>query len=312
MAPKQALPGSKRKKPAHPFRSAVFRGLGVVLPPLITVLIFIWVGSTVNQYMLKPVNAAMCEMLVSATAEIRTDLTPDDNVGRIATDQGREYYLLNEEEYIPLPVFNTVNNVYRQQREEPMPHTGLGVYRSYVEHRFLRPYYVIPFLLCIFMLILYLLGKFMAAGIGRFFLGLFEGGVNRVPLVRSVYSGVKQVSDFMFREQEFSFNRVVAVEYPRKGMWSLGFVTGESFADLHTAAREPVLAVFIPCSPLPLTGFTVNCVRSECIDLNMTFDQACQFLISCGVIVPPQQLTHLARQPAAILPGAKPADAAPS
>ena len=89
-----------------------------------------------------------------------------------------------------------------------------------------------PFFLLIFTLLLYLLGKFMAAGIGRFFWNIFERGIiDRVPLVRNVYSGVKQVTDFMFNERDFEFTRVVAVEYPRKGIWSIGFVTSESFLE---------------------------------------------------------------------------------
>jgi uncharacterized membrane protein len=170
-----------------------------------------------------------------------------------------------------------------------VPQTSHGIYRRFVELKYLKAYYIIPFLLSIFMLLIYLLGKFMAAGIGRFFWNLLEQAILRLPLVRNVYSGVKQVSDFMFNERDFEFTRVVAVEYPRKGIWSIGFVTSESFLDIRAAANEPILAVYIPCSPLPLTGYTVNCLRSECVDLNMTFDQACQFMISCGVIVPPHQ-----------------------
>jgi uncharacterized membrane protein len=87
--------------------------------------------------------------------------------------------------------------------------------------------------------------------------------------------------------------RIVAVEYPRKGIWSLGFVTSESLAAIHDAADEPVLAVLVPGSPMPVTGCTITVRKSECIDLNLTFDQACQFIVSCGVVVPPQQIWHM-------------------
>ncbi len=97
----------------------------------------------------------------------------------------------------------------------------------------------------------------------------------------------------MFSDTEIQFNRVVAIEYPRKGAWSLGFVTGEGLADIRTAANELVLNVFVPSSPMPLTGWTLILPKSEVIDLDMTIDQACQFLISCGVVVPQQQLVSL-------------------
>jgi uncharacterized membrane protein len=276
---------------AHAFRRAVFRGLGVLFPPLATVLIFIWAGSTINQYVLRPVTASAREALVWAVGDIRTDVTPAGPGLRTGYILHRPYYRLDDEKYVPLSVYELVK---KDPGEEGLPQTSQGVYRRYVELRFLPSYYVLPFILLIFTLLLYLLGKFMAAGIGRFFWSVFERGIiDRVPLVRNVYSGVKQVTDFMFNERDFEFTRVVAVEYPRKGIWSIGFVTSESFLELRAAANEPVLAVYIPFSPLPLTGCTVNCLRSECIDLNMTFDQACQYLISCGVIVPPHQIPHV-------------------
>ena len=124
--------------------------------------------------------------------------------------------------------------------------------------------------------------KWLAAHWDRFVLHL--------PGVRAVYSAVKQVSDFIFSERELRVTRVVAVEFPRKGVWSIGFVTGESLSAIYDAAGEPVLTVLIPYSPLPVTGCTIAVRKSECIDLNITFDQACQFIVSCGVVVPPQQL----------------------
>ncbi|MDZ7616243.1 MAG: DUF502 domain-containing protein, partial [Patescibacteria group bacterium] len=150
-------------------------------------------------------------------------------------------------------------------------------------------------------------GKFMAAGIGRFFWSLFERGVHRLPMVSSVYASVKQVTDFLFSETNIQYTRVVAVEYPRAGIWSLGFVTGESFADIRSIANEPVVSVLMCTSPAPMTGFTITVRKSEIIDLNVTIDQALQFVISCGVVVPPQQVmewTASSEGPAALEPPA--------
>ena len=73
----------------------------------------------------------------------------------------------------------------------------------------------------------------------------------------------------------------------------MGFVTSESLGAIHEAAGEPVLAVLMPYSPMPVTGCTITVRKSECIDLNITFDQACQFIVSCGVVVPPQQIWQM-------------------
>ncbi len=113
-----------------------------------------------------------------------------------------------------------------------------------------------------------------------------------MPGVRSVYSAIKQVTDFVFSEKEMTFTRIVAVEFPCKGSWSVGFVTGESLKTIRDALDEPVLAVLIPYAP-PVTGCVITVRKSECIDLDMTFDQACQFIVSCGVVVPPHQTWHL-------------------
>ena len=139
----------------------------------------------------------------------------------------------------------------------------------------------------------------MAAGFGRMFWNLVEKGIFRLPLVRNVYSSVKQVTDFMFSENEIEYTRIVAVEYPRKGVWSLGFVTGESMWQIREAAGEPVLSVLIPSSPMPVTGYTITVLKSETVDLDITLDQAFQFTISCGVVVPPQQLRAMFQSEAA-------------
>jgi uncharacterized membrane protein len=142
----------------------------------------------------------------------------------------------------------------------------------------------------------------------------FERGIHRLPLVRNVYSSVKQVSDFLFTEPEIEYTRVVAVEYPRKGIWSLGLVTGESMLDIRAAANEPILSVLMPTSPMPVTGFTVTIRKSETVDLNITIEQAFQFIVSCGVVVPPQQLQQMLSPPEALpapTDSAKPAEKEP-
>ena len=148
---------------------------------------------------------------------------------------------------------------------------------------------MIPAFLAVFLAVMYLVGKLLAAGIGRFFWHQIESLINRLPIIRNVYSSVKQVTDFAFSENEVQFTRVVAVEYPRKGVWSMGFVTGESLLDIRKAAGEPMLSVLMQTSPMPATGFTISVPKSETVDLNMTIDQAIQFCVSCGVVVPDHQ-----------------------
>jgi uncharacterized membrane protein len=277
----------------HPFRGAIWRGLAVVCPPLLTILIIVWAINTTKSYLLEPVTGWAREGLVWGLADVRgsEDLPPPPPPSRTTSDaSGRLYHQLDNGTFIPLSVYELVYERVRKQADEPLPTTGEGFYRRYVDLTYLRPYCAIPFFLSVFILLLYFLGKFMAAGIGGIFGHLFERLVSRLPGVRAVYSAVKQVTDFVFTEREIKVTRIVAVEYPRKGVWSMGFVTGEGLAAIHDATGEPVLTVLIPYSPVPVTGCTITVRRSECIDLNITFDQACQFIVSCGVIVPPPQL----------------------
>jgi uncharacterized membrane protein len=143
--------------------------------------------------------------------------------------------------------------------------------------------------LAVFILILYLTGKLMAARIGLFIWQIGEGVVQKMPIVRNVYSAAKQITDSIFGEQQVPFTRVVAVEWPRKGVWTLAFVTGEGFKDIRDAAGEDVVSLLVPTSPMPATGFTCTVPVRDTIALQITVDQAVQFIVSCGVVIPPHQ-----------------------
>lgn len=282
-------PTVRPQRTARPFRGAVLRGLGVLCPPLLTVLIIVWAINTTKTYFLEPVTHWAREGLVWHLADVRENLPLETPTAKTAIVDNQTYRRLENGTFIPQSVYDVV----QKHSGESLPTTGDGFYRRYVDLTYLRPYYAIPCFLAIFILLLYFLGKFMAAGIGGFFANFFERMISRLPGVRGVYSAVKQVSDFVFTEREIKVTRIVAVEFTRKGVWSVGFVTSEGLASVFEAAQEPVLAVLIPYSPMPITGATIIVRKSECIDLEMTFDQACQFIVSCGVVIPPHQLRHL-------------------
>jgi uncharacterized membrane protein len=276
-----------------PFRRAVLRGLGVVLPPLLTVVIFIWVGGTVSRYVLTPLEDATRYVLVEYGSDIHrpTDF-PEDSPGETAIDANdKVYHRTPDGLYVNDRVYTEVTE--RLKKNEAVPATARDWVRRYVDEVWLVPWIVVPIYLLVFLLLLYAVGKFLAAGIGRFFHNQFEALITRVPLVSNVYSSVKQVTDFAFTEPDLDISRIVAVEYPRKGIWSIAFATGDSLLDLECAANEPLMSVLIPTSPMPFTGFTITVKKSETIDINITLDQAFQFIFSCGVVVPPHQLAKM-------------------
>jgi uncharacterized membrane protein len=295
------LPQQSPRRGRAAFRAAVFRGLGVFLPPLLTVLILLWVIGTTKSYLIEPLMYYAREGLVWITADIQNDLPQAKPGEQQIVVNGHMYRRLANGTFIPEHVFDRVK---QSPGSATMPADGKDIYRRYVELTVLRPYYVIPMFLAIFVLLLYLLGKFITVDIGGYFVNLLESGIRRLPLVRNVYSAAKQISDFIFADREFEFTRIVAVEFPRKGTWQLGFVTGEGLAEVRAAVPDPILSVLIPYSPLPVTGCTIIVRKSECIDLNITFDQACEYIVSCGVVVPSMKLEQM--RAATALPESKP------
>jgi uncharacterized membrane protein len=284
---------------ANPFRRAVIGGLGILLPPLLTIVILVWVGNTVADYLLVPLESAAREIIYRSTADILSPAAAESgsehpdyrgNPDYLVLDD-KIYHRTADDRYVPEDVYQTVQQAIDS---DPMPPTARSVYERYIDETYLQRHVVVPIFLLLFILVLYLLGKFMAAGVGVFFWSQFEGIITHLPLIRSVYSSVKQVTDFLFTAQNMEYTRVVAIEYPRKGIWSLAMVTGEALLDVRAAANEPVLSLLVPTSPMPFTGFTVIAKKSEIVDLNITMDQAIQYIVSCGVVVPPEQWASLA------------------
>lgn len=304
MTPIHSTNPPEPKPGTSPFRRAILRGLGVVMPPLLTLVLFIWAWNAIENYILRPVEAGIRYTLVWSIADI--DSAPPAGAQALQPGGFSKGYRYKGQTYIPdatgkryLPenVLQYVNeNLQRLGPYQPAPVTANAYWHRYVELRYLPRYLVVPIFLIVFLVVLYFLGRLFTHGIGRWFVGVFDGFISRLPVISNVYGSVKQVTDFVFSDRDIEFNRVVAVEYPRKGLWSVGFVTGSSMADISAAANEPVLSVLMPTSPMPMTGFTITVRKSEAVDLDLTVDQAIQFVVSCGVVVPSnQQIAAAAR-----------------
>ena len=121
--------------------------------------------------------------------------------------------------------------------------------------------------------------------IGRRFVASWESLLQRIPLVRSVYGGVKGFTESVFSSSN-SFRKVVMVEYPRPGVWSIGFVTSENMKEVSAKTGIPQICVYIPTAPNPTSGFIVMVPREKAIELAMSVDAAMKMIITCGVVVP--------------------------
>ncbi|MFN3168374.1 MAG: DUF502 domain-containing protein [Phycisphaeraceae bacterium] len=146
--------------------------------------------------------------------------------------------------------------------------------------------------LIVAIVLFYFAGVVMSNVLGRTLKDRGERLIDRVPLIRRVYPAVKQVTDFFFGDGEaaMKFNRVVAVEYPRKGIYSVGLVTGDTMQSIEDVMGEPCLTVFIPSSPTPFTGYVITVPVRDTIDLGITIEDALKFAVSGGVLVPASQV----------------------
>lgn len=135
-------------------------------------------------------------------------------------------------------------------------------------------------------------GALLASVVGRTLWRMVEKFIMNTPVLSKVYPYVKQVTDFLFAHEEkerLPFSRVVAVEYPRKGIWSVGFVTGSGLEKVVNNVRKEFLTILIPTSPTPFTGFVIMVPKKQTIDLDMTIEEALRFTVSGGVIAPGQK-----------------------
>jgi len=111
--------------------------------------------------------------------------------------------------------------------------------------------------------------------------------VSRIPVVRSIYSSVKQVSDTVFSESGNAFRTAALVQWPREGVWTLAFITGAPSGEVAAYLRDEYVSVYVPTTPNPTGGYFVMVRKSECIELDMSIDVALKYIISMGVVAPP-------------------------
>ncbi|MEK7717587.1 MAG: DUF502 domain-containing protein [Pseudomonadota bacterium] len=133
--------------------------------------------------------------------------------------------------------------------------------------------------------IVFVTGMIVTNLFGMQLFNIGERILQRIPLVRSIYASVKQVTESMFSSGK-SFRKVVLVEYPRKGMWSLAFQTGTGAEEVRDKTGRDVTNVFIPTTPNPTSGFFLMVPREDVIELDMSVDDGLKMLLSVGVVVP--------------------------
>ena len=148
------------------------------------------------------------------------------------------------------------------------------------------PYDIPGFELFLGFFVLIIIGAFVKNYFGAKMLRWGEHVVNSIPGVRSIYSSVKQIIDTVTKSNSASFREVVLVEYPRKGMWAIAFVTGKTQGEVQRITDDEVINLFIPTTPNPTSGFLLFVPKADIIPLHMTVDQGIKMVISAGIVTP--------------------------
>ncbi|MCH2142370.1 MAG: DUF502 domain-containing protein [Phycisphaerales bacterium] len=258
------------------FRRSFLRGLAVVLPATLTLWILVQAYLWVNDSIASPINSGIqfaMQQVFAAWPAIPEGLgitpSPEElKMARAALD---------------LPAGNTVSDA-----------TIITDYRMGVVESWWANYWPVRMIgLLVAVVAVYLAGRFVGGWMGRAGYRWIERLISSVPVVKKIYSWIKQVVDFLFnqRENPINFSRVVAVQYPRRGIWSVGFQTGHVMKSMADSTDDDAITVFIPSSPTPFTGYTITVPRKDTINLPLTVEEAIGFTISAGVLRPPSEYT---------------------
>ena len=138
---------------------------------------------------------------------------------------------------------------------------------------------------------LLLTGMFATNIVGQWWLAQGSRMLSRIPIVKSIYSSVKQVSDTLFSSNGNAFREAVLVQYPRTGSWTIAFVTGKPGGEAAEYLSADYLSLYVPTTPNPTSGFFLMVPRADVVALRMSVDEALKYIISMGVVAPPPSAT---------------------
>lgn len=136
-------------------------------------------------------------------------------------------------------------------------------------------------------------GMIVANLLGKRIIAAWESLLARIPIVRSVYAGVKQILEAVLATDAKSFSKVILIEYPRKGLWGLAFMTSDNLGEVQAKVGADLVSVFVPTTPNPTSGFVIMLAKEDVIELDMSVEDGLKLIISMGVVVPPWQKDKL-------------------
>ncbi len=255
------------------FKGYFLHGLAILLPSILTIWLFVWGYTFIQTKISGHINRGLVH-IIALVANERVDIS----------EKEVSAYLLEikpelEDNEKELEIHLKRPEIWRKARINQLKKT---LAKTWID----GPGSITGFLVAVIGVCI--IGALLASYVGRTLWRTIEKFIMNTPFLRNVFPYVKQVTDFLLtnEEQKKLFSRVVAVEYPRKGIWSVGLVTGSGLEEVVNTVKREFLTVIIPTSPTPFTGFVITVQKKQTIDLDMTIEEALRFIVSGGVITP--------------------------
>ncbi len=286
-------PGTKAKRPRRKLRKPknfFLRGLITILPAVLTLFILVTVVQFAQNYVTTPINSTIYWLLESnamgwkVLESVDIDPLADEFLDTEALPQEAQEQLRN----------TGISSEPFQSELEILRGPEMGFFRD-LHGLAINPYklrrevraVVHPMVGVLVSLLLVLtVGYFTSGFLGRRMIATVDRAAQNLPVIRSVYPYTKQLVEFFAAETEFDFDTVVAAPYPSEGVWAIAFVTSPGLKTVHEHLGERYVSVFVPTSPMPMTGFTVFIKEDRLIPLPITVDEALRVTVSAGVLIP--------------------------
>ena len=300
--PKKArrLRRSRRKKKAKPQKRGLvaffLRGLITLAPVLLTLVVFGLAYQMVDRYITGPINTAIYWSLehnsLGWKALDRLGIDPLSieylDTSKLSADLQEEASAVNQR--YSQESFQVALSLHRAEHDSFFKDfDALCIREERLRNDVGAVVHPVIGVLLSLLLVLWL-GWLVGGFVGRRIVNGLDQAMHMIPVVKSVYPYSKQVVEFFFAEKEIEFDTVVCVQYPRHGLWSLGFVTGSSLHTLREESGERLVSIFIPSSPMPMTGYTIFAPIDDLIPVPISVDEALRVTMTGGVLVPPHEM----------------------
>ena len=270
-----------RQKPtfAADFKRFFLRGLAILLPSVLTLWIVWQAYLFLDRQVAEPINSGIRRVVLWSVPQTFSD------------NKLPSWFVVTDQDVTKYRVLLQRHGTLEAQGLLELPDATLKeAYRAVKFKRFWDAHWYFRFIgLFVAVTLIYLAGRTLGGFIGRTVYSRLEKMLTRIPVIKQVYPHVKQLVEMIFGEKQMAFKKVVLVEYPRKGIWSIGFVTSSGMRSVANLSSEPAVTIFIPSTPTPFTGFTITVPRSEVFDFAITVDEALRFVLTGGVLVPGKQ-----------------------